>query len=214
MKNPGAYLTRVYLARYVPSSGLLPSRRFASPENGRPCFMPTTLMGFSLQSFSLDKEQANLSDFAFALLPLPDSNSFANAASGISEVAWNPTRLQGLDPLSKCVTRMAGATLQLRAGALLGFSPLQGFPPSRDSSWLPKNLPFRNLSGIRFPRPEFPPYSIQVSLNGKVGLVSKNLPTLMRFSPSNVLINLGQRRSLELLPGFPGCVSVPCRCSP
>lgn len=85
--NPGAHFTRVYLARYVPPSGLLPSRRFTSPENGRPCFMPTTLMGFSLQSFSLGKEQAILIEIAFALLSLPDSNYLANTVNGISEVA-------------------------------------------------------------------------------------------------------------------------------
>jgi hypothetical protein len=151
--------------------------------------MPTTLMGFSLQSFSLGKEQAILIEIAFALLPLPDSNYLANAVNGISEVAWNPTRLQGLNPLPKCVTRMAGATLQLRAGALLGFFPLQGFHPSRDSFRLPRNLPFQSLSSVRFPRSELPPYSIQVSLNGKVGLALANLPTLMRFTPGNVLTN-------------------------
>jgi hypothetical protein len=49
--------------------------------------MPTTLMGFSLQSFSLGKEQAILIEIAFALLSLPDSNYLANTVNGISEVA-------------------------------------------------------------------------------------------------------------------------------
>lgn len=151
--------------------------------------MPTTLMGFSLQSFSLGKEQAFLLETAFALRPLPDSNFIADAVNEIGKIAWNPTRLQGLDPLPKCVTRMVGATLQLRAGALLGFSPLQGVDPSRDSPRFPKNLPFQSLSDVRFPRSEHPTYSIQVSLNGKVGLALTSLPTLMRFSPSNVLTN-------------------------
>lgn len=131
-KVPEAYFTRVYLARYVPPSGFLPSRRFASPGARRPCFMPATLLGFSLQSFSLGKEQANLFG-----LPLPSCRCLVRLFRECRKPeqpnsVWNSTRLQGFNPLPKCATRMAGATLQIRAGALLGFSPLQGFLPSHD----------------------------------------------------------------------------------
>jgi len=75
---------------------------------------------------------------ALTLLSLPGSTSptFRNAG-----LVWNPDRLQGLCPLPKCVTRMAGATLHLRAGALLGFFPLQGVPPSRDGPGFPGASP-------------------------------------------------------------------------
>lgn len=142
LEDPEAHFTRVYLARYVPPSGFPPSRRFASPGTRRPCFMPTTFLGFSLQSFSLGKEPAILFG-----LPLPSCRYRVRPLrcyrkSEQPKSVWNSTRLQGLDPLPKCATRMVGATLQIRAGALLGFSPLQGFLPSRDGPCFQGASPF------------------------------------------------------------------------
>lgn len=214
LKNPGAHFTRVYLARYVPPSGLLPSRRFASPENRRPCFMPATLLGFSLQSFSLGKEQANLARFrlcppavtGFELPRKRRKRSLRNRMEPDSTSGpWSPSEVRhpygGSYPptTGRCSPGLFSSP---------GFSPFPRWFPASQEPPFPKRL------SVRLPRSEHPPYSIQVSLDGKVGLAPQSLPTLMRFSPSNVLTDSGLRRGLELLPGSPGCVSASLRCSP
>jgi len=124
-RHPGTHSTRVYLARYVPPSGFLPSRRLASPGPRRPCFMPATLVGLSLQSFSLGEEPTPSSDAACP--PAVAARRFPGP-SGATGSADGPARLQGLDPLPSPPPSRRLLTQSARAAALLGFSLSRVFP--------------------------------------------------------------------------------------
>jgi hypothetical protein len=73
---PGSPLSRVCLARFVPPSAFLRSRRLTSPKHRRPCFMPTYAPGFrTLQSFPSPRSPARL--VGAACLPSCRSRSLA-----------------------------------------------------------------------------------------------------------------------------------------
>jgi hypothetical protein len=168
IRYPGAHITRVYLARFVPPSGLPPSRRLSSPET-RPCFVPATLLGFSLQSFSLAKEPASSSDVRcppavtgsrFPNLPDDRFRSKPNSTSG----PFSPSEVRHLQ---------GGCYPLIQAGALVGFPPLQGFPPSRDgAAFAPPPRPVSTLARLA-EAPRASVSSFGVFLNGKIGLAQR-----------------------------------------
>jgi hypothetical protein len=54
MQDSAVYRPRTFQARFGPSSGFgYPRDGFFPPKPGRPCFMPTALVGFALRSFLL-----------------------------------------------------------------------------------------------------------------------------------------------------------------
>jgi hypothetical protein len=132
---------------FHPLDGLLPLLPF------RPCFMPVTLLGFSLQSLSLTTKPSRLSASA-SLLPL--SSRLASPASRPRPIAaplasavrrigfarqkrWFRQPASGPDTSLESVAVGAGNPVR-RPDALLGFSPLQGLTHARSGRSSPNDL--------------------------------------------------------------------------
>jgi len=173
--------------------------------------MPATLVGFSLQSLSLGEDPAPSSGDR---CPPAVAARRLRRPSGPAGSASDPDRLQGLSPLPSPPPPRGLLTYSARAAALLGFLPLQGFPPSRDGTGFP--APPRPKPAPRpAPRIRTPARPLRVFLHGKVGLAPKSPPTLMRFLPSAVLAGSDTARPLDYrFSGNPGVRLRPLAGSP
>jgi hypothetical protein len=124
----GAHFTRVCLARYLAPPGFVsPPGAFLLPQPPRPCFMPRTLVGFTLRSFPLRGEGVRLSTRPYPL---------AVGSSG-------PRRPPHASPSSRALlppeVRCAFAERSRRAARCsLGFHLPRGFLPGATTCGFPR----------------------------------------------------------------------------
>jgi hypothetical protein len=144
------------------------SRRFAPPETLRAYFIPVTLMGFSLQGFSLARSTA----------PLRNRSSLAVPPRARPVKVSSGERLQRFD-LSASPFREQVVEACPAADALLAFAPLGlSIPPPWD------RLP--GPSSQRLRRQEVKPAEVRpgVSLSGRLGISpSRERRPFWGFSP-------------------------------
>jgi hypothetical protein len=155
--------------------------------------MPTTFLGFPLQSLSLRQEPASLIGWLVPSCRCPTWSFFLFRLSPCDQ---GPARLQGLAPPAESVTRDPVCYPGTPAAALLGFVPPEGTASPSGCVRLPELSLWRagqETDYLGFALLRWPARNNRLE---KLARCQRTLPTLERVFPLAVLVDLGFGRLL------------------